>query len=234
MEWTFIFAIWQEKNVSLIPANTPIKFLPEETKVLCSLIALSIKEGDFSDACKFVSCHFTNGSSRIKSINIYQSYSPVAYAESFRINIAITDIHRLATRILGVSNAFHNTNVPIHERVCVSPPTYYLDWFEIFYHNVPINLDDGPFFLQCMNGVQGTKPSGQQWNRPLDSVFAILNIRRAQLIMIYTSKSSLIEQLHILHFPLMMLSTLLIRLVPSQDVPYALILWYVSKIIYLS
>ena len=60
-------------------------------------------------------------------------------------------MHRLTTRILDVSNAFQNTNVTIHESVCVSPPPYYLDWFEIYYPNVPLNQDDGPFCHQCMN-----------------------------------------------------------------------------------
>ena len=73
------------------------------------------------------------------------------HSDSFRINIAIASMHRLAARILDVSNAFKNTNVPIHERVCVSPPPYYLDWFEISYPNVPLNLDDVTFCLQCMN-----------------------------------------------------------------------------------
>ena len=62
-------------------------------------------------------------------------------------------MHRLTARILDVSNAFQNTNVPIHEIVCVSPPPYYLDWFEIYYPNVLLNQDDGTFFLQCMNGI---------------------------------------------------------------------------------
>ena len=44
----------KNKNVSLLSDPTPIKFLPEETKVLRSLIAPSIKEGDCSDAWKFV------------------------------------------------------------------------------------------------------------------------------------------------------------------------------------
>ena len=53
-------------------------------------------------------------------------------------------MHRLTARILDVSNAFQNTNVPIHERVCVSPPPYYLDWFLRYYPNVPLNRDDVP------------------------------------------------------------------------------------------
>ena len=70
-------------------------------------------------------------------------------------------MHRLTARILDVSNAFQNRNIPIHERVCVSTPPYYLDWFERFYPNFPLNRDDDPFFLQCMNGIQGAKPSGR-------------------------------------------------------------------------
>ena len=65
-------------------------------------------------------------------------------------------MHRLTARILDISDTFQNTNVPIHERVCVSPPAYYLDWFEISYPNIPLNQDDGPFCLKIMNGVQGT------------------------------------------------------------------------------
>ena len=63
-------------------------------------------------------------------------------------------MHKLTARILDVSNAFQNINVPIHERLCVGPPPYYIDWFERSYPDVPLNLDDGTFGLQCMNGIQ--------------------------------------------------------------------------------
>ena len=84
----------------------------------------------------------------------------MAHADSFRINIAIESMNRLTARILDVSNALQNTNVPIHEIFFVIPPSYYLDWFERSYPNVPLNLYDGSFFIQCMNGIQGTKPAG--------------------------------------------------------------------------
>ena len=48
-------------------------------------------------------------------------------------------MHILTARILDVSNEFHNKNVTIHERVCVSPQKYYIDWFEISYPTVPLN-----------------------------------------------------------------------------------------------
>ena len=58
----------KNKNVSLLSAPIPMKYLPKGTKFLRSLIAPSIKEGDCSDAWKFVARHFENGSSRIKGI----------------------------------------------------------------------------------------------------------------------------------------------------------------------
>ena len=98
----------------------------------------------------------------------------MAHADSFRINIDIAAMHRLTERILDVSNVFYNTNVTIHEIVCVGPPPYYIDFFERYYPNVPLNRDNGTFCLSCMNGIQGTKPAGRQWNRLLDAVVTIL------------------------------------------------------------
>ena len=120
-----------------------------------------------------------NWISNIKGIDFDQSYIPVAHADSFRINISTSSMHRLTARILDISDTFQNTNVPIHEIVCVSPQTYYLDWFEISHPNVPLNRDDGPFFLKCMNGIQGKIQAEDngiyyllQWSRSL-------NIRRS-------------------------------------------------------
>ena len=102
----------------------------------------------------------------------------MAHADLFRINIAITAVHRLTDRILDVSNSFQDKNVPIHEIVCVGPPPYYLYQFQISCPNVPLNQDYGPFFLQCMDVIQETKPAGQQWNRLLGAVVTILRYKK--------------------------------------------------------
>ena len=110
-----LFVQYDKKFVfSLLSATIPIKSLPEGTKVHHSLIFPSIQEGDCSDAWKFVAHHYANGSSQIKGIGFDQSYSPVAHADSLRMNIAIASIHILTARILDVSHAFQNTNFPIH------------------------------------------------------------------------------------------------------------------------
>ena len=87
-------------------------------------------------------------------------------------------MHRLTARILDVSNEFHNTNFPIHEIVCVSPPPYYIYWFGRYFPNFHLNRDDGPFFLQCMNVIQGGKSSGRQCNKLLDAVVTILKYKK--------------------------------------------------------
>ena len=76
---------YKNKNVKLLLSITPIKYLPDGTKVLHSLIDISIKEGNCYDAWKFVPCHCANGGSNIQGVDFDQSYSPVAHADSFRI-----------------------------------------------------------------------------------------------------------------------------------------------------
>ena len=119
-------------------------------------------------------------------------------------------MYRFTAIILDVSNAFQNTTVPIHDRVCVSLPPYYIDWFEISYPNVPLNRDDGPSCCQFIDGIQGTNPAGRQWNRLLDAVFTFLYLIRSQLIMLSTSNILLMAQCPILQYPLTMFSILLI------------------------
>ena len=106
MEISPIFQYDKNRNVSLLLDPISIKYLPEVTKVLRSLIVPSIKEGDCSDAWISVARHFTNGISQIKVIYFYQSYSPVAHAVSFRIKISIAAMHKLTASISGVINAF--------------------------------------------------------------------------------------------------------------------------------
>ena len=69
------------KKFSLHLAPIPIKYLPDGTKVLGSLIVPSIKEGDCYDAWKCFACHCANGSSHIKGVDFDNSYSPVAHAD---------------------------------------------------------------------------------------------------------------------------------------------------------
>ena len=48
--------------------------------------------------------------------------------------------------------------------------------------NIPLNQYYDPFFLQYMNGIQVTKPSGTQCNRLLDAVVTILKYRKRKIV----------------------------------------------------
>ena len=111
----------------------------------------------------------------------YQSYSPVAYADYFIINISIVAMHRPNGGIFDVSNEFWDKTFPIHERVCVCPPPNYLDCFEIHYPNFILNRYEGPFCLQYMNGILVTKPSGRKWNQLLDAVVTIIKHKKGTI-----------------------------------------------------
>ena len=136
----------------------------------------------------FVEWHCANGNSQIKGIDFDQSYSPVAHADSFRINIAIIYMHRLTSRVLDVSNAFQNTNLPIHEIVCVISPPYYLDLFERSYPNVHLNLDDDPFFFNVW--IYFKEQSHMEYNgiECLMHWSQLLGIRRAEDFLLFSRK----------------------------------------------
>lgn len=55
----------------------------------------------------------------------------------------------------------------------ITPPPFYLDWFERSYPNIPIDRREGPFCLQVMNSIQGTKPAGRTWYQLLDKFLVI-------------------------------------------------------------
>ena len=71
----------RNQNVSLLLYPISIKYLPNGTKVLHSLIALIIKEGDCSDAHKFVAHHCENCISKIQVVGVGQYYITMAHAE---------------------------------------------------------------------------------------------------------------------------------------------------------
>ena len=71
-----------------------------------------------------------NGVYYIKGAKFDQYYGQVEYKYSCSIMIDIGAMHIPNNIILDVSNALYTTNVPINERVCVSTPPYYMEWFE--------------------------------------------------------------------------------------------------------
>ena len=57
--------------------------------------------------------------------------------------------------------------------------TFYLDWFDKWIPNTPLNIYDGHLWLQCTNLIQVTKPSGSHWNILISDVFKIIDYKRS-------------------------------------------------------
>ena len=159
----------ENDNVLLTPI--PIKFLPDVTKVLCKLIDPSIKEGEYYDAWNY-SHHCENESYHIQGVGFDQSYIIISHADSFGENIAITTMNRLNTRILMLVNIYRIHIFPfMKESMSIHHPII-CTCFKIL-TQCHLNQYDGPFFLQCMNLIQGTELSGQYCNMILDGVVTI-------------------------------------------------------------
>ena len=84
----------------------------------------------------------------IQVVDINQPYSTFYHADYLRININITDMHRLTASIWDVSNDFQNKYFPINEIVYVSIPPYNMDYFEQYYPNFLLNWYVVPLFIQ--------------------------------------------------------------------------------------
>ena len=143
-----IFQYDKNNNFNLISDPIPIKYLLDEKKVLISIIDTVVKKLHVHIHENFAQ-HSANGSSRIQGIACCQYYSPVALVDSFKINITIAAIHRLAYIVLDISNAFQNKYVPIHYIVCVGPPPYYLDCFDKYYPSVKCKYSDRSTQCTC-------------------------------------------------------------------------------------
>eukprot|EP00978_Attheya_sp_CCMP212_P041486 scaffold238472_cov35-Attheya_sp.AAC.1 len=109
-----------------------------------------------------------------KGFDFVESYAPVTTACSIRITIALASGHNMTlVAIADVKNAFQNTMIPVAERVHVTLPPYYLQWFKRKYPKVqitPLEEDGDKYCLQSVNAIQGTKPAGHQWNTILTKV----------------------------------------------------------------
>ena len=120
----------------------------------------------------------------------------------------------ITARILDVSNAFQNTNVPIHERFCVYPSPYYLDWFEnpiLMFLSIFMSFH---FFFNVWMGFkvknhqdESVIYSSKQW-------LQFWNTRKSKLIIPSTLRYFMMVLSHILHYILMMFWIIIIMINP--------------------
>jgi hypothetical protein len=122
---------------------------------------------------RFIARHCANGAGMQKGVDYAESYAPVSTACSIHIVVAITAGHNMTIAIADVKNAFQNAMLPVGQQAHLTMPPYYLQWFRRKYPMVtiePLAAKADKYCLQSINAIQGTKPTGNQWNKILTNV----------------------------------------------------------------
>eukprot|EP00957_Ditylum_brightwellii_P091340 6954428-Ditylum_brightwellii.AAC.1 len=107
-----------------------------------------------------------NGSPQIQGIDFDMSYSPTNAFDNIRMIIAIAAAENMIIYSLGVSNTFQtNIEEKLYERVCISIPLFYLDYFFGKWPDYPLlGTPANELCLQGLKSIQGTKPTGHKWS----------------------------------------------------------------------
>ena len=179
-DWKLAAYSQYDKNnaLGLYTQPFPRSMLPPGTRVLPSVLAPNIKEkGDHLWA--FVARHCANGSSQIKGIDYLYSYSPTASAFTIRLTLSFASSQGLIIGILDVVNCFQNTLVAINERLVVTTPPYWMDWFKLRYPECKLKQDpNDKYVIQICNGIQGDRAIGRRWYLMLVKILDIFGCKR--------------------------------------------------------
>ena len=106
--------------------------LPPSIKILRPRISFRVKRTATDNQYYLYSRTYLDGSSMIEGVDFTVSYSPVAGIPSLYIFIAIEYVEVLNIFVLDISNDFQNNSLTnTAERVYLSLPFIYLDWYKI-------------------------------------------------------------------------------------------------------
>ena len=129
-EWEQALYHQYSKNdaVRLVAQPTPIENVPEDKKVLRTVISTKVKKKGPS-LYQLVARMCADGSRQEKGIDFQFSYSPTAGAAPIRITTSIAASRGWTLAIIDVVNCFQSTLIPAEERVIISMPPLYKQWF---------------------------------------------------------------------------------------------------------
>jgi len=154
-----------DKMQKLAIYSRPIPFqdLPKGVKVLNSVLATKIKQIGL-DLWELCVRHCADGSKQKRGEDFDYSFSPTACAGSVKGSISLSALNRLELALLDVENCFQTMLVPIEQRIVMSAPMFWLEWFQSRYPSCKIDpSSNGKYYVQAFNGVQGMKSIGRIW-----------------------------------------------------------------------
>ena len=159
-----------DKNAEmmLLSAPLPKDELPPNSKIYQSVMACQIKEKG-KDLYEFATRHCLNGSPMEKGKDFDFSCSPTISHPALRMALAVTAATGRHCKIIDVKNCFQCDAIEPHERLFITTPPCYIEWFKMRYPNIKIPEAD-KYVLQTLNGMQGRRDAGRSWYLLLKSI----------------------------------------------------------------
>ena len=105
-----------------------------------------------------------NGSKQVKGIDFDYLWSPVVGACALRMTLLYAAVEQLCLTILDIENCFQNTLVEPEDRVVVTLPNFYMEWFCRKYPDYIIEDSPlGKYVVQSQRGLQGDRAIGRKF-----------------------------------------------------------------------
>ena len=164
-QWKAALFNQYSKNDDIHTFSPPIlrSSLPKNTKVYPSRIAPTIKsDPTIPNLYTFHCRHAVDGSGMRQGIDYKYSFSPTASTDSIRIVIAVSSSIMNTLYVLDIKNAFQTTLVEAAERIFLSCPPLYLDWYFHRYRK-SFKGENKEYVLQALRNIQGKKDAGRAW-----------------------------------------------------------------------
>ena len=150
-------------DIHTFSAPIPRSSLPKGTKLYPLRIARSVKHDPTIPNIYTVTCrHAVDGSGMRQGIDYKYSFSPTASTDSIRIVIVVSASIYNILYGLDIKNAFQTTLIEAAERIFLSCPPLYLEWY-INRYRKHYKGDNKDYVLQALHNIQGKKDTGRAW-----------------------------------------------------------------------
>ena len=113
--------------------------------------------------------------SKDKSI---KKHSPTCLGDSLRFTVAVSAFYTLWLSVADVVNCFQNTMRDENDRICMSLPPHYLEWFKLRFPNIPLPDTKEKLIIRLFNVCQGSADAGKRWNNLFNKIMSKLGLQR--------------------------------------------------------
>ena len=195
-EWKLSMFANYDKNHSFGVLSRPFRknLLPDNVKVHRVTIGFRVKSTDIPNTYDLSSRTCLNGAPMVKGLDFDESHSPVVNNSTLFLFIGLGANNGYFILPGDVINAFQNT-VDGVERLIMSLPPYYIEWWNSRFPNDRIDGNSKDYVVEVGRILQGRKDAGRKWYQAfstyLEKIGFSINSRDGGLFVWNNSNSNL-------------------------------------------